>query len=64
MNHVIRTNNNTLNDTSMAIIARLQQDGRTQRLVGSDVLQIVAVTDPAQVGSPIKAWSGSQRLRI
>ncbi|MEO6701209.1 MAG: Lrp/AsnC family transcriptional regulator [Jatrophihabitantaceae bacterium] len=59
-----------LDDTSKAIIAQLQQDGRrayasigkavglseaavrqrVQKLVESGVVQIVAVTDPAQIG--------------
>ncbi|WP_179483608.1 Lrp/AsnC family transcriptional regulator [Allobranchiibius huperziae] len=67
-----------LDDTSKAIIARLQQDGRAayssiareiglseaavrgrvQRLLDSEVLQIVAVTDPAQVGFRRQAMIG------
>lgn len=67
-----------LDDTSKAIIARLQQDGRAaysaiardiglseaavrsrvQRLVDSEVVQIVAVTDPAQVGFARQAMIG------
>ncbi len=78
MHDKIRTNNSTLDETSKALIARLQQDGRTaysaiarefglseaavrsrvQRLVQSDVLQIVAVTDPAQVGFARQAMVG------
>ena len=70
-----------LDDTSKAIIARLQQDGRAayssiareiglseaavrgrvQRLLDAEVLQIVAVTDPAQVGFRRQAMIG---LRI
>ncbi|MBO1768510.1 MULTISPECIES: Lrp/AsnC family transcriptional regulator [unclassified Allobranchiibius] len=67
-----------LDDTSKAIIARLQQDGRAayssiareiglseaavrgrvQRLLDAEVLQIVAVTDPAQVGFRRQAMIG------
>ncbi len=67
-----------MDETSKAIISRLQHDGRTaysaiardiglseaavrsrvQRLVDSDVLQIVAVTDPAQVGFARQAMIG------
>ncbi|NYJ74150.1 Lrp/AsnC family transcriptional regulator for asnA, asnC and gidA [Allobranchiibius huperziae] len=78
MNDAIRTSPVMLDDTSKAIIARLQQDGRAayssiareiglseaavrgrvQRLLDSEVLQIVAVTDPAQVGFRRQAMIG------
>lgn len=67
-----------LDDTSKAIIARLQRDGRAayssiardiglseaavrgrvQRLLDAEVVQIVAVTDPAQVGFDRQAMIG------
>lgn len=78
MADIIRTAVGALDDTSKAIITRLQQDGRTaysaiardiglseaavrsrvQRLVENEVLQIVAVTDPAQVGFARQAMIG------
>lgn len=78
MTEVIRSSPVVLDDTSKAIIARLQQDGRiaysaiardiglseaavrgrVQRLVDAEVVQIVAVTDPAQVGFARQAMIG------
>jgi Lrp/AsnC family transcriptional regulator, regulator for asnA, asnC and gidA len=69
-----------LDDTSKAIIAELQQDGRrpyaaigkvvglseaavrqrVQRLVDSGVMQVVAVTDPLQLGFARQAMIGVQ----
>ncbi len=74
----IRSSAAFLDDTSKAIVARLQQDGRAayssiarevglseaavrgrvQRLLDAEVLQIVAVTDPAQVGFARQAMIG------
>jgi Lrp/AsnC family transcriptional regulator for asnA, asnC and gidA len=68
----------SLDDTSKAIIAQLQQDGRrsyasigkavglseaavrqrVQRLIESGVMQIVAVTDPLQLGFARQAMVG------
>lgn len=78
MTEAIRSSPMMLDDTSKAIIARLQQDGRVaysaiareiglseaavrgrvQRLVDAEVMQIVAVTDPAQVGFARQAMIG------
>lgn len=78
MNRATGGSNGLLDDTSKAIIAELQQDGRrsysaigravglseaavrqrVQRLLDGGVVQIVAVTDPMQLGFARQAMIG------
>jgi len=75
---VTRTKTNGLDDTSKAIIAALQEDGRrsyaaiakdvglseaavrqrVQRLIDTGVIQVVAVTDPVELGFARQAMIG------